>query len=69
MDERGREKKQTAGAGVFPVSAVVLGDQTPDRLNNSQPEGISTTKGSRGDWIRTSDLLNPIQEGGYSKTR
>ncbi len=26
----------------------------------SQPEGISTTKDYRGDWIRTSDLLNPI---------
>jgi len=25
-----------------------------------QPEGISFTKDSRGDWIRTSDLLNPI---------
>jgi hypothetical protein len=63
MDKKSREKKQTAGAGVFPVPAAVLGEQTPDRLNNSQPEGISTTKGSRGDWIRTSDLLNPIQEG------
>jgi hypothetical protein len=31
-------------------------------------EGLVPEK-SRGDWIRTSDLLNPIQESGYRKTR
>ncbi len=61
MDEDSREKRQTAGAGVVPVPAADLGDRAPDRLNRSQPEGISITKVNRGDWIRTSDLLNPIR--------
>jgi hypothetical protein len=41
--------EKTAGAGVVPVPAVEKGDRTPDRLNSSQPEGISTTKVCRGD--------------------
>jgi hypothetical protein len=60
IDEKSRENKQTAGAGVVPVPAADMGDRAPDRLNRNQPEGISITKGSRGDWIRTSDLLNSI---------
>jgi hypothetical protein len=49
IDGNGREKEQPAGAGSVPVPAGVLGDRAPDRLNSSQPEGISITKGSRGD--------------------
>jgi hypothetical protein len=49
LDANSREKKQAAGAGMVPVPAAVLGDRTPDRLNSSQPEGISITKVRRGD--------------------
>ncbi len=58
-DSARREKKQTAGTGVVPVPAVVLGVRAPDRLNSRQPEGMSITKGSRGDRIRTCDFMVP----------
>jgi DNA invertase Pin-like site-specific DNA recombinase len=58
--EKRWEKTRTAGAGTFPDPAAALGNRTLSQQNSSQPEGISITKGSRGDWIRTSDLLNPI---------
>ena len=64
-EENNRGKKHTAGKGMVPIPAGVQGDQTPDRLISSQPEGISITKDSRGDWIRTSDLLNPIWPLGF----
>jgi hypothetical protein len=67
--EDGRQEKQPAGTGVFPVPAADLGDRSPDRLNKSQPEGISITKVSRGERIRTSDLLNPIRGGEAKKGR
>jgi hypothetical protein len=61
--EKSRKEKQTAEKGAFPSSAAAVGDRSPDRPNESQPEGISITKVSRGDWIRTGDLLNPIEPG------
>jgi hypothetical protein len=53
--------KKNVEAGVCPAPVHVLSDEAPPDLTRSQPEGISITKVSRGDWIRTSDLLNPIQ--------
>src|SRR5262249_34962190 len=44
--------------------ALIPAFSTRDRVaqpHGNQREGVSFTKGSRGDWIRTSDLLNPIQ--------
>jgi hypothetical protein len=37
--------------------------------SSSGREGCSLGNVSRGDWIRTSDLLNPIQEAGRAKCR
>jgi hypothetical protein len=53
------EREAAEGEGIGPPSAApALCDPTLPMV--SQPEGISITKVSRGDWIRTSDLLNPI---------
>jgi len=55
----GRGDKETAGTGAM---APIPADSSPERVARSglgQPEGISFTKGSRGDWIRTSDLTVP----------
>ncbi len=47
--EKSRKKKQSAGKGVSPSSAAAVGYRSPDRLNKSQPEGISITKVNRGE--------------------
>src|SRR5262249_12865150 len=59
--ENGWKDRQAAEAGSSPASAAATGDRSPNQLNECQPEGLSITKDCRGDWIRTSDLLNPIQ--------
>ncbi|HTU18801.1 MAG TPA: hypothetical protein VMG10_12135 [Gemmataceae bacterium] len=46
---KSRKKKQLAEEGAFPSSAAAVGDRSPERLNKSQPEGISITKVSRGE--------------------
>jgi hypothetical protein len=56
----GRGETETAGTS---ARAPIPADSRVERSTRpglSQPEGISFTMGSRGDWIRTSDLLNPI---------
>jgi hypothetical protein len=55
----GRRKKPGAGKGVDPELASGGGDRSPHRPNECRPEGVSTTKGSRADRIRTCDLLVP----------
>src|SRR5437867_3577950 len=48
---------------VTDAKATVTADSGREQLARSslgQLESISFTKGSRGDWIRTSDLLNPV---------
>jgi Recombinase/Resolvase, N terminal domain len=62
VSEGGRDETRTAGTGLVPVPAVA-GDRTPVRPSESQPEGISTTKVSRGKRIRTSDLTVPKRAG------
>jgi hypothetical protein len=49
--EKSRDEKQAAEAGLGPASAAAVGDRSPARLDKSQPEGISITKGSRGERI------------------
>jgi hypothetical protein len=49
--QNSRENTQTAETGVFPVSAAAVGGRSPNRLENRQSEGISTTKVSRGERI------------------
>jgi DNA invertase Pin-like site-specific DNA recombinase len=59
----GRGETETAGRS---AEAQIPADSRLERRARpslGQPEGISFTKGSRGDWIRTSDLLNPIEPG------
>ena len=64
----GRRKSNPAGGGEGPRPPAGCCDRKDSaRPSESRPEGISITKGSRGDWIRTSDLLNPIY-GGNSQT-
>jgi hypothetical protein len=46
-------KQNTSGGSCVPPEAC--------QSRNCPQEGVSFTKVSRGDWIRTSDLLNPIQ--------
>ena len=58
----GRGNNQAAEEESLDSSPAPGGLCEPARPLGSQPEGISFTKVSRGDWIRTSDLLNPIQE-------
>ena len=58
VSEGGRGETQTAGTGSVPVPAAT-GDRSPVRPDESQPEGISITKVSRGKRIRTSDLTVP----------
>src|SRR5262249_42585253 len=53
------ESERTEGGDRTPPSAT-HGPCDPFPSRDSQPEGISITKVSRGDWIRTSDLLNPV---------
>jgi hypothetical protein len=47
-DEEGRTEMRPAGGEILPAPVGDLGDQASNRPNNSQPEGISITKGSRG---------------------
>jgi hypothetical protein len=56
----GRGKSQSAGGGHITPSPAAGGPCEPARPLGSQPEGISLTEVSRGERIRTSDLLNPI---------
>jgi recombinase/resolvase-like protein len=67
--EKGRGETQQTGEGRVRPSPAAVGPCEPARPSGSQPEGISFTKVSRGDWIRTSDLLNPIQVGELLKGR
>ena len=64
----GRGNNQAAGEGSLDPSPAPGGLCEPARPLGSQPEGISFTKVSRGDWIRTSDLLNPMKGVCASKT-
>src|SRR5437868_5337821 len=58
-----------AGDRDKPCLPAGCGDQNhPTRLSNCQPEGISITKVCRGERIRTSDLLNPINPACSAKT-
>jgi hypothetical protein len=58
--EEGQSKKATAGASArTPATCPSERTASPGL---GQPDPVSFTKGSRGDWIRTSELLNPIQE-------
>jgi hypothetical protein len=67
---KGRDRNSQAGGRDVPLPPARLSERNhPDRLFESQPEGISITKVSRGDWIRTSDLLNPIQESASRSMR
>jgi hypothetical protein len=54
-------KPKTSAGLTNSAAAAILPDQLPVRPSVCQPEGISITKVSRGERIRTSDLLNPIQ--------
>jgi hypothetical protein len=56
--DRDREEKKTVEEGKSPSSTAAVGDRSPDRLNRSQPEGISITKVSRGDrrWTFPNEL-------------
>jgi hypothetical protein len=57
----GREKMEKAGTdAAAPIPADSSRERPTRPGSKSQPEGISFTKGSRGDWIRTSDLLTAI---------
>ena len=53
-DRGGAEAYGAAGKGA-PTAFV------PTAFGSCCREGISVTKGGRGEWIRTTDLLNPIQ--------
>jgi hypothetical protein len=48
-DEQCRVEKPTTEPGACPVPVVGEGDQAPNRLDKSQPEGIWITKFSRGE--------------------
>lgn len=65
----GRGGTETAGTSAFAPIPVGSSVERTARPASGQPEGISFTKGSRGDWIRTSDLLNPIQVVGSNPRR
>lgn len=60
FDGSGRVESQQAGEGRVRPSPAADGPCEQARPIGSRPEGISSTKGSRGERIRTSDLLNPI---------
>src|SRR5262245_44150482 len=61
--EDGEADSEIAEGGDRPSPSAAHGPCDPVPPMESQPEGISITKVSRGDWIRTSDLLNPIYGG------
>ncbi len=61
FDGSGRVERQQAGAGQTCPAPAADSPCGHARPSGSRPEGISSTKVSRGERIRTSDLLNPIQ--------
>src|SRR5262249_16604805 len=63
VPRNGCNEKEAAGTGVrSPAPAALVRERFGEPIQEGQPEGVSFTKVSRGGWIRTSDLLNPIQE-------
>jgi hypothetical protein len=59
VDRGNKETARTSALAPIPADSEL---ERFARSSLGQPEkGISFTKVSRGDWIRTSDLLNPIQ--------